>query len=64
MGRLVRDDRKVTVTQITSRYNQGRAVRYGDICRMDEIKSILFHIMFYRLFHGVAKHIVYGNTFS
>ncbi len=23
MGRLVRDDRKATVTQITNRYNQG-----------------------------------------
>ncbi len=40
-----------------------RAVRYDDIYRMDEIKS-LFHIMFYRLFRGVAKHIVYGNTVS
>ncbi len=37
MGRLVRDDRKATVTQITSRYNQGRAVQYGDIYWMDEI---------------------------
>ncbi len=32
--------------------------------RIDEIKSLLFHIMFYRLFRGVAKYIVYGNTFS
>ncbi len=32
--------------------------------RIDEIKSISFHIMFYRLFCGVAKYIVYGNTFS
>ncbi len=39
-----------------------RAVRYDDIYRMDEIKSLSFHIMFYRLFHGVAKYIVYGNT--
>ncbi len=31
---------------------------------MDEIKSLSFHIMFYRLFRGVAKYIVYGNTFS
>ncbi len=31
---------------------------------IDEIKSLLFHIMFYRLFHGVAKYIVYSNTFS
>ncbi len=41
-----------------------RAVRYDVIYRMDEIKSILFHIMFYRLFCGVANYIVYGNTFS
>ncbi len=41
-----------------------RAVRYDDIYRMDEIKSLSFHIMFYRLFRGVAKYIVYGNTFS
>ncbi len=40
-----------------------RAVRYDDIYRMDEIKSLSFHIMFYRLFCGVAKYIVYG-TFS
>ncbi len=39
-----------------------RAVRYDDI--MDDIKSLSFHIMFYRLFRGVAKYIVYGNTFS
>jgi len=31
---------------------------------MDEIKSLSFHIMFYRLFRGVAKYTVYGNTFS
>ncbi len=40
-----------------------RAVRYDDIYRMDEI-SLSFHIMFYRLYHGVAKYIVSGNTFS
>ncbi len=40
---------------------RSRAVRYGDIYRMDEIKSLSFHIMFYR---GVAKYIVSGNTFS
>ncbi len=39
-------------------------VRYDDIYRMDEIKSLSFHIMFYRLYRGVAKYIVYGNTFS
>ncbi len=32
--------------------------------RIDEIKSLSFHIMFYRLFRGVAKYIVCGNTFS
>ncbi len=31
---------------------------------MDEIKSLSFHILLYRLFCGVAKYIVYGNTFS
>ncbi len=41
-----------------------RAVRYDDMYRMDEIISLSFHIMFYRLFRGVAKYIVYGNTFS
>ncbi len=34
------------------------------IYRMDEIKSLSFHIMFYRLYCGVAKYIVSGNTFS
>ncbi len=38
-----------------------RAVRYDDIYRLDEIKSLSFHIMFYR---GVAKYIVSGKTFS
>ncbi len=32
--------------------------------RIDEIKSLSFHIMFYRLFRGVTKYIVYGNTLS
>ncbi len=41
-----------------------RAVRYDDIYRMDEIKSISLHIIFYRLFRGVAKYIVYSNSFS
>ncbi len=41
-----------------------RTGRYDDIYRMDEIKSLSFHIMLYRLFRGVAKYIVYGNTFS
>ncbi len=39
-------------------------MRYDDIYRMDEIKSLSFHIMFYRLFRGVTKYIVYCNTFS
>ncbi len=41
-----------------------RAERYDDMYRIDEIKSLSFHIMFYRLFRGVAKYIVYCNTFS
>ncbi len=41
-----------------------RAVRYDDIYRMDEIKSLSFHIMFYHLYRGVTKYIVSGNTFS
>ncbi len=40
-----------------------RAERYDDMYRIDEIKSLSFHIMFYRLFRGVAKYIVYCNTF-
>ncbi len=39
-----------------------RAVRYDDIYRMDEIKIYVSYV-FYRLFCGVAKYIVYGNTF-
>ncbi len=39
-----------------------RAVRYDVIYRMDEIKSILFHIRFYRLFCGVANYIVYSGV--
>ncbi len=30
-------------------------VYYDDIYRMDEIKSLLFHIMFYRLYRSVVK---------
>ncbi len=41
-----------------------RTVRYDDIYWMEEIKSLSFHIMFYRLFRGVAKYIVSSNTFS
>ncbi len=40
-----------------------RAVRYDDIYQVDEI-SLSFHIMFNRLYRGVAKYIVYGNTLS
>ncbi len=39
-------------------------MRYDDIYRMDEIKSLSFHILLYRLFRGVAKYIVYAHTFS
>ncbi len=42
---------------------QIRAGRYDDIYRMDEIKSLSIH-MFYHLFRGVAKYIVYSKTFS
>ncbi len=41
-----------------------RAVRYDYIYRMNKIKSLSFHIMFYRLYRGIAKYIVSGNTFS
>ncbi len=51
-------NRRKKLTQIWN-----RAGRYDDIYRMDEIKSLSFHIMLYRLFRGVAKYIVYG-TFS
>ncbi len=56
-------NRTVPYHAVEKRYNS-RAVRYDDIYRMDEIKSISFHIMFYRLYRGVAKYIVSGNTFS
>ncbi len=45
-------------------FKNSRAGRYDDMYRIDEIKSLSFHIMYYRLFRGVAKYIVYGNTFS
>ncbi len=45
-------------------YIYSRAGQYDDMYRIDEIKSLSFHIMFYSLFRGVAKYIVYGNTFS
>ncbi len=38
-------------------------VGLGDIYRMDQIKSLSFHIMFYRLFRGVAKYTT-CNTLS
>ncbi len=37
-------------------------MRYDEIYRMDEIKSLSFHIIFYRLYRGVAKYIVSGNS--
>ncbi len=49
---------------IVSLFILTRAVRYDDMYQIDEIKSLSFHIMFYRLFRGVAKYIVYGNNFS
>ncbi len=52
------------ICTICTRIPGSRAVRYEDIYRMDEIKSLSFHIMVCRLFRGVAKYIVYGNTFS
>ncbi len=36
-------------------------MRYDDIYRMDEIKSLSFHIMFYRLFSGVEKVIPFHH---
>ncbi len=47
----------------TTLWGSYRAVRYDDIYRMDEIKSLSFHIMFYRLYRGVSKYIISGNTF-
>ncbi len=55
---------RILTAPIHCRRSIGRAVRYDDIYRMDEIKSLSFHILLYRLFRGVAKYIVYGNTFS
>ncbi len=40
-----------------------RAVRYDDIYRIDKIKTLSFHIMFYRLFDGVAKYIEIENAY-
>ncbi len=51
---LLKTDSKYTHT-----HTHIRAVRYDDIYRMDEIKSLSFHIMFYRLYRAVAKYIVY-----
>ncbi len=55
---------RLCCTTDTGTISYCRAVRYDDIYRMDEIKSISFHIMLCRLFRVVAKYIVYGNTFS
>ncbi len=49
---------------VVNKHTHTRAGRYDDIYRMDEIKSLSFQILLYRLFRGVAKCIVYGNTFS
>ncbi len=54
----------IILLEVASEDGTLRAGRYDDMYRIDEIKSILFHIMFYRLFRGAAKYIVYGNTFS
>ncbi len=59
-----RDAVHVWFTTVTSGNIYIRAVRNDDIYRMEEIKSLSFHIMFYRLYRGVAKYIVSGNTFS
>ncbi len=42
MGRLVRDDRKATVTQITTRYNQGmqNAISERTTCRNPEADGL------------------------
>lgn len=45
------------------KYIYKRAVQYDNINPMDTIKSLWFHLMVYRLFRGVTKGIVYGNTF-
>ncbi len=37
-----------------------RAVRYDDISRMDEIKSLSFHIMFYRLYIVVSQNTLFS----
>ncbi len=63
---VVQQDRLIVLSclQLCTKTQQFRAGRYDDMYRTDEIKSLSFHIMFYRLFRGVAKYIVYGNTFS
>ncbi len=55
---------KIPLSKTREKVIKEKKLRYDDIYRMDEIKSISFHIMFYHLYRGVAKYIVYGNTFS
>ncbi len=38
-------------------------MRYDNIYQMDEIKSLSFHVLSF-ISWGVAKYIVYSNTFS
>ncbi len=40
MGRLVRDDRKATVTQITTRYNQGMQNTISDRTKRRTLKQM------------------------
>ncbi len=63
---VVQQDRLIVLSclQLCTKTQQFRAGRYDDMYWIDEIKSLSFHIMFYRLFRGVAKYIVYCNTFS
>ncbi len=39
MGRVVRDDRKATVTQITTRYNQGMQNRISEGDELQQQKT-------------------------
>ncbi len=51
------------ISEINQLFDDILIIWPAPVYRMDEIKSLSFHIMFYRLFRGVAKYIVYG-TFS
>ncbi len=61
LGELHKEWTEAGVKASRATTQRRRAVQNDDIYRMDEIKSLSFHIRFYR---GVAKYIVYGNTFS